>query len=156
MTPSFEPEPLHLGRLSLEPLRIDHAGEMVTVLADPALYRFTGGTPPSLADLVRRYSAQLAGSGDDDELWLNWIARENSSGVAVGFVQATVEPAQTEVAWVIGAAWQGNGYATEACTGLVRTVLEENHLPEVVATFDSANDASRNVLEKAGFVGRWH
>jgi hypothetical protein len=33
-------------RLTLEPLRPEHADEMVAVLGDPALYEFTGGTPP--------------------------------------------------------------------------------------------------------------
>jgi hypothetical protein len=33
------------GRLDLLPLLVGHADEMATVLSDPALHTFTGGTP---------------------------------------------------------------------------------------------------------------
>jgi RimJ/RimL family protein N-acetyltransferase len=110
-------EPIETGRLLLEPLRPEHAAEMAPVLADPALYVFTGGEPPSAADLGERYERQGHGrSADGRELWLNWIVRERAGGLAVGYVQATVEPAggAAEVAWVVGTGFQGRGYAREA------------------------------------------
>src|SRR6059058_1561421 len=96
-------EPLETGRLLLEPLRPDHSAELAPVLADPALYVFTGGDPPSAAELGERYERQARGrSADGRELWLNWIVRERAGGAAVGYVQATVEPVSgvAEVAWV--------------------------------------------------------
>ena len=48
-------------------------------------------------------------------------------------------------------AW-GNGYATEAVRRVLRMAFEESPLVEVVATFEDSNEASRNVLVKAGFV----
>ena len=84
------------------------------MLADPALYVFTGGDPPSAAELVQRYERQARGrSADGRELWLNWIVREREGGSAVGYVQATVEPVNgvAEVAWVVGTGFQGRGYA---------------------------------------------
>ena len=50
-------------------------------------------------------------------------------------------------------AWD-KGYATEACKRVLKMAFEDSPLTEVVATFDAANVASRNVLEKAGFVDR--
>ena len=47
--------------LGLRPLRVDDAAEMAEVLADPSLYEFTGGEPPSVADLERRYAVQTRG-----------------------------------------------------------------------------------------------
>jgi hypothetical protein len=55
------------ARLRLEPLRVDHAGELVDVLSDAGLYAFTGGSPPSVADLEQRYARQVAGSPDPAE-----------------------------------------------------------------------------------------
>ncbi|SEO84253.1 GNAT family N-acetyltransferase [Amycolatopsis saalfeldensis] len=40
-------ESLAGARLSVEPLRPGHADEMHPVLADPRLYAFTGGQPPT-------------------------------------------------------------------------------------------------------------
>ena len=51
-------EPIRTALLHLEPLSPTHAAEMTSILADPALYRFTGDEPPSLPALERRYAAQ--------------------------------------------------------------------------------------------------
>lgn len=48
-------------------------------------------------------------------------------------------------------AW-GKGYATEACERLLQMAFEESPLTEVVANFEEGNVASRNVLEKLGFI----
>ena len=89
------------GRLVLEPLRVDHAAEMVDVLSDAGLYAFTGGSPPSRDELERRYERQVTGSGDTDEVWHTWVVRLGDGGPAVGYIQATVRPAvgSAELAW---------------------------------------------------------
>src|SRR6185503_13248208 len=73
--------PIRTPRLDLLPLRPADAGEMVVVLADPALYAFTGGEPPSVESLRRRYALQVVGqSPDGTETWLNWIVRRREAG----------------------------------------------------------------------------
>jgi RimJ/RimL family protein N-acetyltransferase len=115
----LEAATLRTARLSLTPLRVDDADAMATVLADERLYEFTGGEPPTAAELRGRYARQVAGSGRPDEVWLNWIVRVG--GEPVGYAQASVEPAAgvAWVAWVIGTPWQGNGYAAEAAAAVV-------------------------------------
>src|SRR5205085_10381783 len=104
--------PLTSERLDLEPLRLDHAGEMVSVLADPRLNTFMGGHPPDERQLRERYERQLVGgSADGTQQWFNWVIRRRDDGRALGYVQATVSedadgPA-AEVAWVVGTAFQG-------------------------------------------------
>jgi RimJ/RimL family protein N-acetyltransferase len=118
---------------------------MVAVLADPGLYEFTGGEPPSEADLVARYARQTSRAE-----WLNWIARERSSAAAVGTVQATLRPDEAELAWVVGASAQGKGYATEA-TGAVIAWLRENGIEAFVAHIHPAHAASSAVASRLGF-----
>jgi RimJ/RimL family protein N-acetyltransferase len=111
---------LRTARLGLEPLRIDHADEMVLLLADRSLYAFYDDEPsPTLDDLRSRYERQSAGrSPDGTEVWHNWILRDLATGEVAGFVQATVRGRDgrvtAELAWVGGTAYQGRGYATEA------------------------------------------
>ena len=110
-------------RLTLEPVRVEHAEEMVPVLADEGLYAFTGGTPPTLEELGERYARQASGrSPDGAERWLNWIVRRSEDGVAIGFVQAAISedppPPTAVLAWVVGVRFQGRGYAREAATAL--------------------------------------
>lgn len=118
--------------LGLRPLRVDDAAEMAEVLADPSLYEFTGGEPPSVAALERRYAVQTRGrSADGSEQWVNEIVEVD--GRAVGYVQATI-PADgaTEIAWVIGAPFQDRGYARQAARLLIEQ-LADRGVTEVVA-----------------------
>jgi RimJ/RimL family protein N-acetyltransferase len=85
---------------------------MVVVLSDEALYGFTGGEPPTLAEIEERYRHQSAGGPGTDEVWHNWIVR--LGGDAIGFVQATVTGNLAELAWVVEVPWQGHGHASEA------------------------------------------
>jgi RimJ/RimL family protein N-acetyltransferase len=141
------------GRLVLEPLRVGHAAEMVGVLADAGLYAFTGGSPPSRDDLDRRYARQVRGSGEPGEVWLNWVVRLGDDGPAVGYVQATVQPAaaSAELAWVVGARWQGRGIAREA-TGLVLDHLLATGIRRVVAHVHPDHVASQRVAVRLGLV----
>jgi hypothetical protein len=78
------------ARLKLVPLAVGDAEEMVGVLGDERLYAFTGGRPPTLAELRARYAQLVVGrSPDGTEQWRNWIVRLRD-GRAVGTVQATI------------------------------------------------------------------
>jgi hypothetical protein len=81
-------EPIDTARLTLEPLAVDHASEMADVLADPRLYEYVGGTPPSEAELEARYGLQVVGhSPDGHRGWLNWIVRERATEAAGAMVE---------------------------------------------------------------------
>ncbi|MBG6212097.1 RimJ/RimL family protein N-acetyltransferase [Cryobacterium sp. CAN_C3] len=123
------PEQVETERFLLEPLSVDHAPEMVRVLADPSLYEFIGGEPPTPEGLVRRYVAHSVGqSNDGSEWWLNWVIRHKVSEVVVGFVQATVEgetgKLSADIAWVVAPKAQGNGVATEATRAMIQWLRE--------------------------------
>jgi CubicO group peptidase (beta-lactamase class C family) len=118
---------LQTSRLILEPLRPDHAVEMVPVLAHPGLYEFTGGEPPTLEGLSHRYVLQSGGDPSGIETWLNWVIREQGTGSAAGFVQATVAAGGrgADLAWVMGREHQGRGYATEAAGAMVEWLTRQ-------------------------------
>jgi RimJ/RimL family protein N-acetyltransferase len=138
-------------RLVLEPLRVEHAGEMVAVLDDDALHRFVGGRPVGEAELRARYARQVTGrSPDGRQRWLNWIVRRSADGVAMGFVQATVGGADdgrgptAELAWTIGIAFQRRGYAREAAVA-VRGWLRAQGVGRFIAHIHPEHAASMAV-----------
>jgi len=152
--------PIETDRIVLTPLRMDDADEMVGVLASPTLYRFTGGEPPALDVLRRRYAAMVVGHSPDlREEWLNWVVRLKTDGTAVGTVQATIErdDHRAEVAWVIGADGQGRGYASESAVALVRALVEAG-VPCVVAHIHPDHAASEAVARRCGLTptDEWH
>lgn len=111
-------------RLLLEPLTTAHTAELLPVLADPALYAFTGGTPPAAVELRARHARQVAGvSPDGSEGWLNWVLRARDTGAVAGFVQVTLtrdgDGTTADLAWLVGTAAQGRGLASEAAVAVV-------------------------------------
>ncbi|MEZ5096998.1 MAG: GNAT family N-acetyltransferase [Nocardioides sp.] len=119
------PQTIRTDRLLLTPLRPGDAEEMVLVLASPRLYDVIGGAPPTVEELRVRYAAQARGeSPDGSEEWLNWVVR-HTDGTPVGTLQATVDrrDGRADVAWVIGADWQGRGYAAEAAAAMVTALI---------------------------------
>jgi RimJ/RimL family protein N-acetyltransferase len=147
---------LESRRLILEPLRVDHADEMLTVLSDDELYRHTGGAPPSLAEIRARYGGQVRGTSPDGRQgWLNWVLRLRDEARLVGFIQATLtwaEPARAaELAWLIGRADQGAGIATEAATAVIEW-LHALGITDLSAHIHPENAASAAVAKRLGLV----
>jgi RimJ/RimL family protein N-acetyltransferase len=139
-------------RLTLEPLRVDHADEMLALLDDAALHTFTGGEPATLAQLRDRYRRQVVGrSPDGTQRWLNWVVRRRADGQAVGTVQATVTGAEAEVAWVVVSAYQGRGLAREAASTMVAW-LREQGVTTVVAHVHPDHVASARVAAALGMA----
>ena len=135
-------------RLRLEPLRVDHAPAMVAVLADPSLYEFTGGSPPTLSELSARYARQSAGrSPGGSEQWLNWIVVLDDQ--PIGYVQATVTGSEAEIAWVVSPAHQGRGLATEAATSMVDWLAAAG-ITRLVAHIHPDHPASAHVGARLG------
>ena len=116
--------PLQTERLALEPLRVEHADEMVTVLADPSLYGFTGGSAPTLEELTAAYHRRIeVGASDTEKRWCNWVVRDRATGAAVGAMQGEITALgggalQGELSWIFGVEHQGRGYAREAAAAV--------------------------------------
>jgi len=131
---------------------------MVGVLSGDALYAFTGGSPPGLAELRARYARLAAGrSPDGREEWRNWIIRREPDRAAVGYVQATIvdEGMRAEIAWVVGLAWQRQGFAAEAARALVAW-LDARGVTAIQAHIHPDHTASAAVARRAGLLARDH
>ncbi|MGW9072447.1 GNAT family N-acetyltransferase [Streptomyces yangpuensis] len=155
--PPVRPVALATARLDLLPLLPEHADEMSLVLADPALHAFTGGAPLSREALRARYERFTAGSPDPVVVWANWVLRLRGPGRLVGTVQATITPSQglAEVAWVVGVAWQGLGFASEAARALTAW-LERLPVDRLVAHVHPDHAASAAVARACGLRPAGH
>jgi RimJ/RimL family protein N-acetyltransferase len=149
----FLAQPFETPRLRLEPLTVEHAEAMVDVLADADLYAVTGGRPPELGELREAYRRQTAGSPRPDESWLNWIVVVEDQ--PVGFVQATVteraEGGAADVAWLVGTAYQGQGFATEAASAAIAQLRRQGAVT-VTAHIAAGHAPSEGVARRLGLV----
>jgi RimJ/RimL family protein N-acetyltransferase len=126
---------LSTARLLLTPLVAADAEPLAAALADPALWTYTGGRPETVATFRRRAADTTPGR-------LNWVVRTPE---IAGYVQASVEGEQAWLAWVIGTAHQGHGYAAEAAAAV------RNHVTvPVCAAISAANAASEAVARAIG------
>jgi len=150
-------------RLLLEPLRVEHADEMVDVLAPRDLYEYyPDQESPTLDELRATYTRQTRGHSDDGtQVWHNWIIRLRSTQEAAGFIQTTVAGELAEIAWVVGLPWQGMGYATEAARSVRDACLRGDTGDHIVAVFCHIAPTHVKSQEVARALGlhptdRWH
>jgi RimJ/RimL family protein N-acetyltransferase len=151
------PEPdalaLRTDRLDLLAITREHAPKLFEVLSDARLHQFTKEAPPGdVSDLARLYEYwEGRVSPDGSELWLNWAVRLRASDEWIGHVQASVQPDFASIAWVVGLAWQGQGYATEAAAAVVEWLIQLG-VREVRASIHPQHTASIKVAERLGLL----
>jgi RimJ/RimL family protein N-acetyltransferase len=139
-------------RLDLIPLTADDAVDLFPVLDDVELGRWTGERPPAdVEELRTRFSGWASRrSPDGEELWLNWVVRRRDDHRAVGHLQSTVADGSTSIAWVIGTAFQGQGYASEAAQAMLRWLRDVLGSSTIVASIHPENLASGGVAHRIG------
>lgn len=84
-----------------------------------------------------------------------WLVFEKGSGKLVG--RAGVEhreelEGELELGYAIGTPWQGKGYATEVCRGILAYVREELGFEELCSLVEPGNTVSEHLLKKLEFV----
>jgi len=143
---SMDPEAVfETSRLRLEP--------MFELLSDDRLYRFIPRDPPrSLEALSERYQRlETRKSPDGNEAWLNWMVRSKAEGKCLGRVEVTIRrDGSAYLAYELGVAFSGRGYATEACRRVIEALFGSG-VPWIVAEVDTRNSASIRLLERLGF-----
>jgi len=145
---------LHTARLRLEPQREAHADALFELLGDARLYTHIPQEPPASLQALRERLAWLSGrrAPEGDALWLNWVMRGATDGAYVGRVQATVRcNAPAYLAYEVFPAHWHQGYATEACTRMIRWLIDELRIEHFMAEVDSLNEPSLRLLDRLGF-----
>lgn len=85
-----------------------------------------------------------------------WAVVEAESKRVIGWcgLQYLPDSAEIEVAYLLGKAYWGYGYATEAALEATRFAFEDLELPSLVGITHRSNKASQRVIEKLGGANR--
>lgn len=160
---------LYSKRLALTPFDMSDVDLAIETFTDPDVRRFTGGVMEE--GEIRKEMSNWIRRGGNGCIGV-WCIRNRDSDAKLGTTALLPMPVETnktdymlvvpgqmpdgdvEIGFFLKKSAWGNGYATEAAKRLLQMAFEESPLAEIVATFDDGNTASRNVLEKAGFVDR--
>jgi RimJ/RimL family protein N-acetyltransferase len=146
---------LTTDRLSLEPVRADHAQEIWPQLDDERMWRYFPELRPATPDALRRqYEKWERGSPNTGEIWLNWLCRERSHRALVAAMQATVF-VRMRVAYLAYAVYplhQRKGYAREAALAVIAYVRDTYGVERFRAEMDARNEPSYRLAESLGFT----
>jgi len=140
-------------RLTLLPLRMEHAVAMWEVLRDPAIYTWIERAPPAApADVEARFSriCRSVVEGRDDQ-WLNWTVWRRADARPLGMVEATVPPSNVvHIAYMFASRFWRQGYASEAVAAAIEAMAAAG-AARFEAVIDTRNEASLALARRLGF-----
>ena len=105
-------------------------------------------TTGEVKDLLEKYI-----SGYERANYYRWAVIEKQSGECIGqiaFFLVDTRNEFAEIEYCIGRAYQGKGYATEACKAVIRFGFETIGLHKVQICCRPKNIKSKSVIEKCG------
>lgn len=149
--PGWDGRPVDTARLRLRPLADVDAPAIVALLDDWQMVRATANIPfpydlrSALAFLHQVTQMQGAGRA------LVFAVEERLSGELVGCIGATFDEEGAEVGYWTGRDRWGRGYATEALLRFLAVLFANPAIDMAWASVLPGNQASRRVVEKAGF-----
>lgn len=138
-------------RLSLRPFREADVPALQELLQSPDVVRFVGDRRvPTLQETWRSVAGWLGhwamrGYGQ-------WAIEERSGGRLIGRA-GIINPAEwpgPEVGYLLGRAWWGHGYATEAARAAMSWGFEQIGFDELISLIDPDNAASIAVATRLG------
>jgi len=144
----FETERLVGRRITL-----DDVPAMLAVYGNAESMRYVGDSRP-LPEEACRYWVEVTDKSFERRGYGMIALEEKGTGDVIGFA-GVVHPGQqeqAEVKYAIRKDRWGEGFATEAVRGLVAHARSAWGVGSMIATVFPENDASQNVLAKAGFT----
>jgi ribosomal-protein-alanine N-acetyltransferase len=145
---------LETERLVLRQVTAGDTDALFRMLADPAVSRYLGREPYSTMDQaaarVQAYADEFAA-----QTGLAWAVTQRSDGQFMGlcrYTQFFKFHYRAEIGYLLSQAWWGRGVMPEAVSAALEFGFTRLGLHSVQADIDPANNASRRLLEKLGFV----
>jgi RimJ/RimL family protein N-acetyltransferase len=152
--------PLQTERLELRPYEPSDLADLRDMHGRPEVVRYLYWDVQSDEQLRRTLETKLgrrALRGEGDGLNLVGVVRETGAVVGEAALVWVSEVHQTgEVGFVVKPDFQGNGYAREMGTEMLRLAFDELGLHRVVGRLDARNTASAAVLERLGMRREAH
>ena len=138
-------------RVVVRSLAPDDLDAFAAVTGDPELMRYVGdGTP-----LSRQQTAEWIDITARNQLrdgWTTWAVADRTTDELIGYAGLVHgDEDSIEVTYVLGRDHWGSGIAGGIVAALVDHAFGVRGLPELRATIDPRNAASRRVVERAGF-----
>jgi ribosomal-protein-alanine N-acetyltransferase len=144
-------------RLILRAFTEEDADPLYRVWNDRDVTRyFPNPDPPARERMLKIINYQLAHWDEFGYGWWGVVLRNSQELIGWAGLQFLPETIETEVAYLFGKGYWGQGYATEAAMASVQFGFETLGLKSIIAVVHPENKASIHVIEKLGmsFIDR--
>jgi ribosomal-protein-alanine N-acetyltransferase len=143
--------PIRTPRLVLRDFVADDYAVILSYASDPEVTRFMFYGPRDEADTRVYLQRMLKSQVETPRRVWELAVVESDSGVVIGACDLTLEnEREADLGYILGRAWWGQGYASEAASAMVRAGFEELGVERIFALCDVGHTASQRVMEKAG------
>jgi RimJ/RimL family protein N-acetyltransferase len=144
---------LNTTRLTLRPVTCADRADLIALEADAEVMRYLNGGQP-VHDAGLSDADFLTPRGEEPEVL---AAHRRASGAFIGWFalydDGPIDEFRTaEIGYRLSRAAWGNGYGTEGVSALIEAAFDLMGFDRVRAETMAVNQASRRVLEKAGFL----
>ena len=138
-------------RLILRQFSADDREELQRITHEPDIMQYFPSRSPWPTDKVDRYFSYQSAHWQRFH-YGHWAVTTREDGQFFGWcgLEFIPETEETEVGYLLGKKFWGNGYATEAATASVKFGLENIGLKEIIGLAHPENKPSQRVLEKSG------
>lgn len=139
--------PLRTPRLSLRRPEPGDEAFLRSLARNPQVRRYLGGIASPTAQ-----DAAFADCLNPETGSAFWVAISEAGGRPIGLISLSphVDGTDTELSYQFEPAVWGQGFATEAIQRVIDHAHDELCLPRIIAETQSANTASRRLLERVG------
>jgi RimJ/RimL family protein N-acetyltransferase len=140
-------------RLILRAFTEEDVDPLHRILSEEGVLRYFPRTDPPSRDRVQRMVLGLLRHWEERGYGL-WAVESQSDGELMGRcgLQYLPDTEEVEVDFVLGKAFWGHGFATDAARASLRYGFEELGVECIVGIVHTGNKASQRVLEKLGMV----
>lgn len=136
---------LSTNRLLLRALTDDDRAEIIAMQSDPELRHYLGGPVPT-EELEQLHTSSLG------EVWGTFGIQPRHSPTIIGLCSLSRDRDALELSYQLMPHHWGQGIAREACAAVLDWVWSEQPDDEIIAVTQTANNASRRLLVRLGFV----
>lgn len=153
-----EPEIL-TRRLRLSPLHPGDAEGLFDYRSDPEVCRYQAYEPGSLDDAQELIGGLQSIAFDIPDSWFQFGIRVQESGLLIGDIGAhfiATDSRQVEIGFTVAPRHQGQGFGTEAVSGLIHHLLVVLQKHRVFASVDPRNKPCIKLLKRVGMRKEAH
>lgn len=142
---------LTTSRLTLRPFTPEDVDALYGILSGPSVLLYFPPGPPPTREVAARMIERIQRHWEERGYGL-WAVESRATRELMGRcgLNLVAETGETEVDVILGAAFWGQGFATEAVRESLRYGFDRPGVERIIGIIHPGNAASRRVLEKVG------